>query len=198
MKALESIVFLAQAGSGAAGSTATDPMLGWWVVGLLSIAVFCIALELFIPSHGLLSLTAGMCAIAGIVFAFRISPMTGALTLGLVAVCTPASFWLAIKVFPSTPVGRRIILSEGSTEEELQQRHSSRSAEEEALGALVGMRALALTGLRPGGTIRIEGQDIEAFAETGFIDAGQDVIVASVRHRHVKVRPAGPDDDLSS
>jgi membrane-bound ClpP family serine protease len=136
-----------------------------------------------------------LCAIAGIVFAFRISTTTGVLTLGLVAVSTPATMWMAIKVFPYTPVGKRIILSEGSSEEEMQQRSSTRTAEQQALGALVGMKAMALTGLRPGGTIRIEGQDIEAFAETGFIDAGTDVVVASVRDRQVRVRPVSPNDD---
>lgn len=190
MIALDRMILLAQN----AQPADTTGALGWWVVGLISIAAFFVALEVFLPSHGLLSLVAGLCAMAGVVTAFRISPMTGAITLGIVAVCTPASFWLAIKVFPSTPVGRRIILTDGSTEDDMQQRMHERSIEDEALSSLVGMEAIALTGLRPGGTIRIQGRDIEAFSETGLIDAGQQVIIASVNGRQIRVQPIAPTD----
>jgi len=187
----DSIWMLAQ-GTAPAGNGAG--LLGWWVVGLLTVATLLVAVELFVPSGGLISIVAGLCAIAGVAIAFRISAMTGAAALGIVAVGTPTVFWLAIKVFPSTPVGRNIILTAGTTDEDIQRRQTERRAEAQAISALVGAEGKALTGLRPGGTIRIDGEDIEAFAETGIIDAGTKVVITSVHGRQIRVMPAGEVD----
>lgn len=170
-------------------------VLGWWVVGLLTLSALLVALELFIPSGGLISILAGLSAIAAIAIAFRVSPLTGAIALGIVAGGVPTIFWLAIKVFPSTPVGRNIILTAGTTEEDIQRRLSERQAETHAISALVGARGKALTGLRPGGTIRVDGEDIEAFAETGIIDAGSMVVITSVSGRQIRVMPVDAIED---
>lgn len=169
--------------------------LGWWVVGLLSLAAVMVALELFVPSGGLIAVVAGLCAMGGVVVAFKISVMTGLMALGLVLVLTPAILWMAIKVFPSTPVGRNIILTEGTTEEDMQRRLHERHAENEAISSLIGAEAKALTGLRPGGTIRLDGEDIEAFAETGIIPAGTRVVITSVNGRQIRVMPLDEPGD---
>lgn len=187
----EAIWTLAQ---GTAAAQNGSGVLGWWVVGLLTLAALLVALELFVPSGGLISILAGLSAIAGIAVAFRVSPVTGAIALGIVAVGAPTIFWLAIKVFPSTPVGRNIILTAGTTEEDIQRRLSERQAEARAITALVGAQGKALTGLRPGGTVRIDGEDIEAFAETGIIDAGTRVVITSVSGRQIRVMPADEAD----
>ncbi|MCL4199122.1 MAG: hypothetical protein KJZ69_16660 [Phycisphaerales bacterium] len=187
MTPADSIWVLAQ-GATAAGNG--PEVLGWWVVGLLTMAALLVAVELFVPSGGLISVVAGLCAIAGVVIAFRINVMTGLVALGLVAVGGPTVFWAAIKVFPSTPVGRNIILTAGTTEEDIQRRQSEKRAETQAITALVGARGKALTGLRPGGTVRIDGEDIEAFAETGIIQAGTRVVVTSVQGRQIRVMAA--------
>ncbi len=170
--------------------------LGWWVVGLLTLAALMVALELFVPSGGLISVVAGLSAIAGVVVAFKISIVTGLIALGLVLVLTPTILWMAIKVFPSTPVGRNIILTEGTTEEDMQRRLHERHAETEAISSLIGAQGKALTGLRPGGTIRLDGEDIEAFAETGIIPAGTKVVITSVNGRQIRVMPADEVGDL--
>ncbi len=174
----------------------TNGALGWWVVGLLTLAALMVALELFVPSGGLISIVAGLSAIAGVVVAFQISIVTGLIALGLVVVLTPTILWMAIKVFPSTPVGRNIILTEGTTEEDMQRRLHERHAEAEAISSLIGAQGRALTGLRPGGTIRLDGEDIEAFAETGIIPAGTKVVITSVNGRQIRVMPADEVGDF--
>ena len=185
----ESIWLLAQGTTTTA--TGNGPgILGWWVVGLLTLATLLVAVELFVPSGGLISIVAGLCAIAGVAVAFQVNVMTGLTARGSVVVGGPTVFWAAIKVFPSTPVGRNIILTAGTTEEDIQRRQSERRAETQAITALIGAEGEALTGLRPGGTVRIDGEDIEAFAETGIIDAGMKVVVTSVQGRQIRVMAA--------
>ena len=159
-----------------------------WVFSLFGIALALAALELFIPSHGLLGIGAFLCAMAGAGVAFKIGPGYGLTAVAFMVVATPTMIWVWIKVFPNTPVGKRIILTAGSTPEELQQREIERHEEERAITALVGARGVAMTALRPGGTVRIEGEDLEAFAETGMIEADEKIEVVNIHGRQVKVR----------
>jgi len=159
-----------------------------WVFSLFGMALALAALELFIPSHGLLGVGAFLCAMAGVGVAFKIGPGYGLSAVAFTVVSTPTMIWVWIKVVPNTPVGKRIILTAGSTPEELQQREIAKHEEARAITALVGARGIAMTALRPGGTVRIEGEDIEAFAETGMIEADEKVQVVNIRGRQVKVR----------
>ena len=196
MSLCDVLTMLAQTPATPASAPDNSAALGWWVVGLLTLAALMVALELFVPSGGLISVVAGLSAIAGVVVAFQINVTTGLIALGLVAVLTPTIFWLAIKVFPSTPMGRNIILTEGTTEEDMQRRLHERRAEAEAISSLIGAQGKALTGLRPGGTIRLDREDIEAFAETGIIPAGTKVVITSVNGRQIRVMPADEAGDF--
>lgn len=196
MSLTDVLIMLAQTTAAPAPVPDNSTALGWWVVGLLTLAALMVALELFIPSGGLISIVAGLSATAGVVVAFQIDLVTGTIALGLVAVLTPTIFWLAIKVFPSTPMGRNIILTEGTTEEDMQRRLHERHAEAQAIGSLIGAQGKALTGLRPGGTIRLDGEDIEAFAETGIIAAGTKVVITSVNGRQIRVMPVDEAGDF--
>jgi len=176
-----------------AQGTTTSPDAGneallIWVFSLFGIALTLSALELFIPSHGLLGIGAFLCAMAGIGVAFKIGPGYGLSSIAFTVVATPTMIWVWIKVFPNTPVGRRIILTAGSTPEEMQKRELDRHEEARAITALIGARGKTMTALRPGGTVRIEGEDIEAFAETGMIEADEKIEVVNIHGRQVKVR----------
>lgn len=185
------------AASAAQAGSEGDSVLLWWVVGLFVLGMIFGALELFIPSMGMLSVLAALCTLGSIAVAFRIGPGTGASVLALVLVSAPLLAWAALKVFPSTPIGRHIILNEGTTEEDFQRRSSERAAEAEAITLLIGARGKALTDLRPGGTVRIEGEDVEAFAEAGMIRAGTDVQISTISGRQIKVVPTAPPASTS-
>jgi membrane-bound ClpP family serine protease len=136
----------------------------------------------------MIGIVAALCAVGAVIVAFRIGPGYGMSSLGFMAIATPTTFWVGLRVFPYTPVGKRIILSSGSSPEDLQRRESERLAENQSIRALVGAEGVAMTALRPGGTIRIDGVDVEAFAETGMIEAGQAVRIVSTSGRLLKVR----------
>ena len=108
--------------------------------------------------------------------------------LGFLLYATPTCIWLALKIMPNTPIGRRIILMDNRSDEQLARDHLNKVEEAAAIDGLIGAQGRALTDLRPGGTIRIDGEDVEAFAETGYVEAGNDVEVVSVHGRQIKVR----------
>ncbi len=165
-----------------------DPML-LWIVGLLALGIGLFVLEVFIPSGGILGGCALLCGIIAIVLGFRMDSLTGLTVTLIVATAAPTMVWGAIKILPNTPMGRKIILSEGSTEEEMRRRQEERTREAEAYSSLIGARGTAITDLRPGGTIRIDNADLEGFAESGFIEAGTDVEVTRVTARQIRVKP---------
>lgn len=175
------------------GAEGANTGLLLWMIGLFALAFALAALEVFIPSGGVLGAAAMLSAIGAVGVAFRIGPLSGLTALGFVVVATPAVIWLSLQVFPNTPIGRRIILNEGMSEEEIRGRAEEKAAQSAAITALVGARGVALSDLRPGGQVRIEGEDVEAFSEIGFISSGTTVEVTSVMGRQIKVRPASTD-----
>src|SRR4051812_32477282 len=85
-------------------------LLGWALV-LLLIGLSLIVLEVFVPSGGVLGFMAAMTVLAAIGLGFYASPLIGVgITVGAV-VAAPALVALAFKIWPSTPMGRRILLS---------------------------------------------------------------------------------------
>lgn len=182
-----SIHILAQSGSATAGDAGNEALLVW-VFALFGVALAVAALEIFIPSGGILGAASFLCAVAAIIVAFRIGSGFGLSATGFAVVATPATIWLGLKAFPNTPVGRRIILSAGSSPDELQKREIEKREEEQAITGLIGARGKTMTALRPGGTLRIEGEDVEAFAETGMIEADVEVEIVSIQGRQLRVR----------
>jgi membrane-bound ClpP family serine protease len=55
---------------------------------------------------------------------------------------------------------------------------------------LIGARGVAVTMLRPVGTVKIEGRRIDALAENGYIESGSPIVVTDVQDNQVKVRAA--------
>ena len=190
---MEWLFIVAQEGTSTAAQAAgaAEPGSAFaWCVGLLLAAVALGILEMFVPSFGTIGLGALVCAIAGVIAGWTHDPLTGLAATGFVAAAGPTMLWVWVKVLPHTPVGKRVILSQGDREEDQARREVERRQEEEALLSLVGARGTALTELRPGGTVRIEGEDVEAFAEIGMISAGSAVEIVSVAGRQIKVRAA--------
>jgi membrane-bound serine protease (ClpP class) len=54
---------------------------------------------------------------------------------------------------------------------------------------LLGQEGVAVTDMRPVGTIRVADQKVTATCETSFLSAGTKVRVSSVEGNQVKVRP---------
>lgn len=142
---------------------------------LFAVAAAFLAAELFVPSHGVLGAICVVFAIGGVVFAYRANEMLGLIAALLAIICSPIVFYWAIRLYPQTAVGKRVLLHKPKTstmagfDEEVTQLHS-----------LIGKRGLALTPLRPAGACEFEDQRIDAMSESTIIDAGATVEVIRV------------------
>lgn len=163
-----------------------------WGIGLLGASVLLLIIELFIPSAGIIGATAAVIAIAGDVCLFRYSPAWGLIGLIAILVVGPSAFFFWAKVFPSTPMGRKLLLGGDSDDQNRELQEQAQRRKEEQL-ALIGAEGVAITALRPVGVIRIDGERFDALAERNTIDAGTAVEVTSVDDNQVKVRAIDAD-----
>lgn len=157
-------------------------------LSLIAGAVLLVIMEVFIPSGGLIAITAGVVAIAGVVILFMQDPVWGVIGMGLVLVLAPTAFIFAMKILPSTPVGRAMMGLPTPEEAEAKQREKERERAERL--ALLGAEGEVVTALRPVGVIRIDGVRYDALAEGQFIEASQKVCVTVIEDNQLKVRPA--------
>ncbi|MGA0334043.1 MAG: NfeD family protein, partial [Kiritimatiellia bacterium] len=79
------------------------------------------------------------------------------------------------------PFGRRLVLADAI-------QPASRDQSALRLEQLVGQSGSALTPLRPGGTVRVDGQDYDAVSEGEFIESRSEIQVLDVRNHRLIVR----------
>ena len=157
-----------------------DPL---YLALLLYIAAFALAIvDLFVPSGGMLLVLATLAALAAVLFGFRSGNTVGMGMLTLVVATIPVFVFLAIKIWPHTPLGRRIILKLPSS------KSTAAGVEADPLQELVGCVLLAETAFLPTGQLRVGHRRFNAMAESGFIEAGSHVRVLSVHERNLIVR----------
>ena len=156
-----------------------------WAIVLLIAAVLIFIIELFIPSGGILGFLAFMCLTGGVICLFIEDTTLGVIALVLSIVLVPVVAIFALKIFPKTPVGKRLILS---AQHEATDTLKLDPVRDEAPADLVGRRGVAVTDLRPVGTCRVDDKRLECLAEASVIEAGTNVEVVSVHGIEVKVR----------
>jgi len=155
-------------------------------VGLLGVSILLIVLEAFVPSGGVIGVVAAICAIIGVIVLWRFSTIWGVSGLLSVAVLGPMCFGYALKIMPYTAIGRQLM---GPGAEEIAEiGREERQAEKDRRIALIDREGVALTDLRPIGTIEIDGQHHEASAQGGLIDRGSAVRVTDVSGPEIRVR----------
>lgn len=165
-----------------------DPFLAWGL-GLITLAIIIFALELFLPSMGLLSIAAGVSLLAGVICLFRYETMWGVIGSLVSAVLVPISIAFMLKVWPHTPFGRKIIGK--PLEEQLGEQQASEDEQRKAREALIGKTGTSVGDLRPIGTALIDDQRVEVMSEIGFIPANTRIRVVSADLNTVKVRAIG-------
>ncbi len=147
---------------------------------LLGIAV--LVLEIFIPSHGVLTV-AGLGFLGGGVYmAFKIGPIVGYVALMFSIILLPTFAALAVKYWYRTPIGKRVAPPNPTVTEADLDFHTDR------LEALVGRQGRSLTPLRPVGSCEFEGRRIQCVAESSIIAADAVVRGIAVRGRDLVVR----------
>lgn len=162
-----------------------------WAIILAALGIAVIIVELFIPSAGLLGIVAGILLVSGIISAFLHSLEAGAALLLLLVLLLPVMFVALVKVWPSTPIGRRILLGRMRAEEVV-----LTGEHYDGLKELIGETGVAKTKMLPSGIVAINGKTYDAVSEGFAIEPGQAVKVTAVRTNRIFVQPYDPADDL--
>ena len=155
----------------------------------MAVMFVLLAAELFIPTGGVLGIAAAVVGIAALLCLFRYDTTWGLSGVLALLVLVPAFAVFAFRVWPHTPMGRRIIGT--PTEEELEAARLAELQERRRLAALVGQEGVAMTALRPVGVIEVGGERFDALAETTFVAAGTKVRISHADGSQIKVRPLG-------
>lgn len=146
-----------------------------WGLVLMGLSVLLVLLEVFIPSYGILAITAVIVVAAGITSLFFHDTTTGLIGLLTALGVGPFIGWGAFVLWKNSPLGR-IMLGE-TNEEQVHARMEAEQAARDALQQMVGKRGHAVTDLRPVGVVVIEGHRMDASSEIGIIDSGQAIEV---------------------
>ena len=156
---------------------------------LLLGAMFAIALEVFIPSAGIMAVLAVVGIVSALVVAFQGSFELGMFMSLVTVVCIPVAIALALRVWPHTPIGRRIFMQRPTAEEVLPDSESRRERQE-----LVGVIGQAKTDLLPSGAVVINEKTFEALSEGMAINAGEVIKVVALRTNRLVVKRATEQD----
>jgi membrane-bound ClpP family serine protease len=180
-------------------------------IGLLLLALVLLALEIFIPTGGLLGVLCGTAFVASVVSMFLYSVTAGLLLVMGSAISSPFLVLGLARVWVRSPIARRLAVGDdGPTRvfdgagEDLPEHDrgdpdaveaaqaAARRSRQTALDALVGREATADTDLRPAGFIRLEGRRLDAVAESSLIEAGTRVRIISAAEGLLRVRAGLP------
>jgi len=163
---------------------------------LLFIAALVIfAIDLMIPSGGVLVGVTACFAFAAVLVAFRHSFNTGIWMLIATMGAAPMMMWAFLHLWPHTPIGRRMT----SAPEPAGEFVWSDAAKSKDSHSLIGAEGVAMGEMIPSGLVQIGDQTYEAFSETGPIDSGKKVrvvrldvgrlVVAAIRESKQKDGP---------
>jgi len=152
------------------------------LVALLFIAglvlIFC---ELFVPG-GILG-TVGVVSIGGSIYlAFQRYPEGAVLILIGELLGLGAGVLVGLRIFPHTPIARRLTLTR---EFDAQEGFTSASSD---LERYIGKEGVAITTLRPAGMALIEGKRVNVVTDGEFIERDARVRVSEVEGGRVVVR----------
>jgi membrane-bound serine protease (ClpP class) len=155
-----------------------------YAVLLLILGIVLAFMEVLLPSGGILAILSTGAIIGAIVMAFGESADTGVVFLAITAVLVPVTIVLGLKVFPRTPVGRRMILK---PETETVSERGSAGVSDGDYSKLMGKTGKTVTPLRPSGIAEIEGERYSVVAEGDMIGPGVDIIVVNLEGNSIVV-----------
>ena len=159
-----------------------DPWV--WAVLLLVLGMGLGILEIFFPSAGLLGFLAASSVLGAIYMGFKQGAAVGFGILMTAIVGGPMLVVLALKYWPKTAIGRRVLLMSPEREEVLpEDPHTA------YMKALIGQVGQARCKMLPAGAITIDGRTIDAVSEGVPIAEGQLVRVIEFRGNRLVVRP---------
>ena len=159
-----------------------DPI--YWSIILLGIGFVVVFLELFIPSAGALGVLAAILLVSGIVVAFFHSIQAGTIVLLITVLALPLILALMVKVWPHTPIGRRIMIGQMTTKDVM-----PISEPYTEFKSLLGQLGIAKTKMLPSGIVLINDKKYDALSDGFAIEVGQPIKVTAIRGNRIIVQP---------
>lgn len=157
-----------------------DPF--YWSISLIGTGLLVIFLELFIPSAGLLGLMAGTCLLSGVIVGFMDSTQTGLFELLALLLILPVLFATMIKIWPHTPLGKRILIGPMAEDDVVPQGDYYTEIQ-----SLVDQLGVVRTPMLPSGIVMINGKKYDAVSEGMPLDPGDTIKVITVRGNRIVV-----------
>jgi membrane-bound ClpP family serine protease len=142
---------------------------------LFGIGIALLLGELLLPTHGLLGIAGAGAILGGVVTCYRVDFWLGTGVFITTMVVTPFAGAMAVKLWPKTPIGRRVVLPpviDAIPEPTVR----------------VGQRGITVSELKPMGVCEFESGRVEAISEHGMIDPGRPVTVIGLTNNRPTVR----------
>lgn len=157
-----------------------------YAIALLLLFYFLIVGEFFLPTGGLMGVAALMTVVLSLVFAFSHSTTAGVTVSGIVLITTPMVFYGMVRVWPHTPIGRRMLNRRPGQQTESPQKRTTPDGT--PLENLVGQSGIAKTDLLPSGRVQIGENKLDAISIGMPIDKGSEIVVTNVDAGRIHVR----------
>ncbi|MCX6968809.1 MAG: hypothetical protein NTV93_01470 [Verrucomicrobia bacterium] len=152
-------------------------MIGQAIIVLVVVGFLMIAAEVFVPGL-VLGTLGGLCLIGAVVLCYvSYGALLGTVAFASLAVLSILGFFLWLRLFPHTPLGKKMMLNKS-----LASRNSLPTSN------LIGETGEAVTPLRPAGTAIIHGRRMDVVAESGLIESGEKITVVSQEGIRIVVR----------
>jgi len=149
---------------------------------LYAVGILFLLVEIFIPSHGILTLAGLGFLVAAVVKTFNVGGKeAGIIAIFACLIFLPAFAFLAIKYWPRTPIGRQIAPPNPTLTS------ADTSIPVEELARHIGRGGRAISPLRPVGICEFDGRRISCIAEFGMVDAGAVVEGVAVKGGNLSV-----------
>lgn len=149
------------------------------IILLFSGGLLLVVIEIFVPSGGVLGLLASLAIIASMVLAFTEDFTLGFSLLAATAVLVPLIVTYGLRVFPKTPIGRKLTARGFSFED-------GRAVDRRDTD-LLSRSGVVESDLRPAGMARIDGRRVDVVSRGEPIEQGAQVLVVEVSGNRVIV-----------
>jgi len=145
------------------------------------IALVLLVAEIFIPSHGVLTVAGLGFLIVAVVKTFQISTNAGVVATLACIVLLPTAAVIAVRVWPHTPIGRLISPDNPVV--------TSRDVgvDLDGMKSMVGSTGRSISPLRPSGICDFDGRRFPCVAEMGMIDRGVEIYVVGIKGSNLTV-----------
>ncbi len=155
------------------------------IIVLLYLAgLLLLVAEVFLPSHGVLTVAGLGFLIAGIYQTFtNYGEEAGLLSILACAVVLPTMGYLAVKYWRQTPIGRKIappnpVLTNADVGVPI-----------DKLSKLIGKTGKTVSPLRPVGICDFDGKRVSCVSQFGTVESGVEVMGLKIQSGNLSVRP---------